>query len=151
MAVCSHFIWHSLCFLAPSVVVSITSFPSVSATLHLHVVAYRTIMVQSILGSATTAVSLLGLLAAKAALADDYLVSERHGLYKRQNSQSKNITFLHINDVHAHLDEYRSSGRHSITFSVQVAWPQSPNQKLTFMPCVTIIQRHRLSSKYDGK
>ncbi|KAK9896117.1 5'-nucleotidase [Cystobasidium minutum MCA 4210] len=54
--------------------------------------------------------ALLSLIAVKTALADDYLVSERHNLYKRQNTQSKNITFLHINDVHAHLDEYRSSG-----------------------------------------
>lgn len=51
-----------------------------------------------------------GLLAAKVALGDDHLVSEKHNLYKRQNTESKNITFLHINDVHAHLDEYRSSG-----------------------------------------
>lgn len=53
---------------------------------------------------------LFSLLAAKTALADDYLVSEKHSIYKRQNNQSKNITFLHVNDVHAHLDEYRSSG-----------------------------------------
>lgn len=53
---------------------------------------------------------LLGLLAAKTVFADDYLVSEKHTLYKRQNPTSKNITFLHVNDVHAHLDEYRSSG-----------------------------------------
>lgn len=47
---------------------------------------------------------------ASSVLADDYLVSERRSLYKRQNDVTRNITFLHVNDVHAHLDEYRSSG-----------------------------------------
>jgi 2',3'-cyclic-nucleotide 2'-phosphodiesterase (5'-nucleotidase family) len=62
------------------------------------------------------ALALALLFSAQPCHADDYLVSEKHGLYKRQNTQSKNITFLHVNDVHAHLDEYRSSGRPSITF-----------------------------------
>ena len=36
---------------------------------------------------------------AATALADDHLVSSKRYLYKRQEVQTKNITFLHVNDV----------------------------------------------------
>ncbi|KAL0574758.1 hypothetical protein V5O48_007205 [Marasmius crinis-equi] len=46
---------------------------------------------------------------------EERLVSRRlskglNGLLKRGESEQYNITIFHINDVHAHLDEYRSSG-----------------------------------------
>lgn len=50
------------------------------------------------------------------ALADDVLVSRRYAetrLHKRAaeaEQETFNITFFHINDVHAHLDEFKSSG-----------------------------------------
>jgi 5'-nucleotidase len=60
--------------------------------------------------------------------ADDYLVSERYALHKRQEAASKNITFLHINDVHAHLDEYRSNG-------VDCPRNTTENMNVTKVPC----------------
>lgn len=46
-----------------------------------------------------------------AAIAEDSLISER-ALNKRfiDEQGNYNISFFHINDVHAHLDEFRSSG-----------------------------------------
>lgn len=57
-------------------------------------------------------------------LAADHLVSERAHLLKRQADAAapatKNVTFLHINDVHAHLDEFASGGLSPPTFSACV-------------------------------
>ncbi|KAG9252994.1 Metallo-dependent phosphatase-like protein [Emericellopsis atlantica] len=49
---------------------------------------------------------------AGSALADDVLFSKRHSDMKRQvNDQGQwNVSFFHVNDVHAHLDEFSSSG-----------------------------------------
>jgi 5'-nucleotidase len=66
-------------------------------------------MFTSALKAAAVSACLLGLVGPS--VGDDHLVSERLSLYKRQQAATKNITFLHINDVHAHLDEFRSSGQ----------------------------------------
>lgn len=49
--------------------------------------------------------------AAALALAEDVLLSER-GLKKRfiDDQGNYNISFFHVNDVHAHLDQFKSSG-----------------------------------------
>src|SRR5689334_2026655 len=57
-------------------------------------------------GAAVAAASLL--ISSSAAV--DHLYSKRH-LNKRQEAGNNfNISFYHINDVHAHLDEFSSSG-----------------------------------------
>lgn len=58
----------------------------------------------------TVAAAGLGLLAGCAS-AEDVLISKR-ALQKRQMNDEGmyNMSFFHINDVHAHLDEFRSSG-----------------------------------------
>lgn len=45
-------------------------------------------------------------------VAEDVLISERHRLSKRfiDAEGNYNISFYHINDVHAHLDEFNSAG-----------------------------------------
>jgi len=65
---------------------------------------------------------------AATALADDHLVSSKRYLYKRQEVQTKNITFLHVNDVHAHLDEFRSNG-------VDCPRNTTENMNVTRVPC----------------
>lgn len=61
------------------------------------------------------------LLVASQALAADHLVSERAHLLKRHSGSdgpaTKNVTFLHINDVHAHLDEFASGGLSPLSIS----------------------------------
>jgi 5'-nucleotidase len=58
------------------------------------------------IGTAALAASML----VSGASAVDHLYSKRH-LNKRQDAGSNfNISFYHINDVHAHLDEFSSSG-----------------------------------------
>ncbi|KAF9023510.1 5'-nucleotidase [Hymenopellis radicata] len=62
--------------------------------------------------SAITA--LVGLVGAKPSIVEerlDRLVSSHGNLDKRQSTEAGyNITIFHINDVHAHLDEFRSTG-----------------------------------------
>jgi len=55
--------------------------------------------------------SVVALSAAAAGIKEDHLVSKR-GLSKRfiDENGHYNISFYHINDVHAHLDEFQSSG-----------------------------------------
>jgi 2',3'-cyclic-nucleotide 2'-phosphodiesterase (5'-nucleotidase family) len=55
--------------------------------------------------------SLLGLACVAVASAEDVLTSKR-ALNKRfiDEQGNYNISFFHINDVHAHLDEFRSTG-----------------------------------------
>lgn len=48
---------------------------------------------------------------ASAVLAEDVLISERQLTKRYVDSEGNwNQSFFHINDVHAHLDEFRSSG-----------------------------------------
>lgn len=64
------------------------------------------------MGLSQTITAIAGMaLAAGCVNAEDVLVSRR-SLEKRQlNSDGLyNMSFFHINDVHAHLDEFRSSG-----------------------------------------
>ncbi|KAF2222716.1 5'-nucleotidase [Elsinoe ampelina] len=42
-------------------------------------------------------------------VAEDHLISKRNGLQKRSEGENFDLTFFHINDVHAHLDEFRAS------------------------------------------
>lgn len=57
--------------------------------------------------------ALVGLVGAKSSIVEerlDRLVSSR-ALAKRQSTEAAyNITIFHVNDVHAHLDEFRSTG-----------------------------------------
>ncbi|KAI3397256.1 hypothetical protein diail_11055 [Diaporthe ilicicola] len=46
-----------------------------------------------------------------AVLAEDVLVSRRHDLHRRRSDEGNfEISIYHINDVHAHLDQFSSSG-----------------------------------------
>ncbi|OAA69137.1 5'-nucleotidase precursor [Cordyceps fumosorosea ARSEF 2679] len=58
-----------------------------------------------------TAAILATLGVASCAVADDVLYSKRH-LSKRfiDNDGNYNMTFIHVNDIHAHLDQFASSG-----------------------------------------
>ncbi|KAL4778589.1 Metallo-dependent phosphatase-like protein [Aspergillus varians] len=57
-----------------------------------------------------SSLSLAALAVAGTVVADDYLYSKRLAKRFVDNDGNYNVSFFHVNDVHAHLDEYASSG-----------------------------------------
>ncbi|KAL5433467.1 hypothetical protein PMIN07_011374 [Paraphaeosphaeria minitans] len=67
-------------------------------------------MKSNVLKGAALAVSALGLASTTTAAREDVLASKRHVKRGLDCEGNYNISFFHINDVHAHLDEFSSSG-----------------------------------------
>ncbi|GAO16629.1 uncharacterized protein UV8b_00811 [Ustilaginoidea virens] len=57
-----------------------------------------------------TTTTLAGLVAASLAAADDYLYSTRFSKRGLLDNGNYNLSFFHVNDVHAHLDQFTKAG-----------------------------------------